>query len=124
MTVAEFEKKYYLHDSSLTEFEFDTASRNLTLTIEFCFWMQNWYDKSAPKNGVIAVNFENNTGALNIVETAAENFIFAGRCGIIAENFLKGSAKVEIIQQSGGRIFGTGDDFQREYRWRRGNSQS
>ncbi len=76
------------------------------------------------KNGVFIVNLKNKTSALNVVKTAAENFIFAGRCGIIAENFLKGSAKVEIIQQSGGRIFGTGDDFQREYRWRRGNSQS
>ena len=59
MTVAEFEEKYYLHDSSLDKFEYDAASKKLVLTISFCFWQQNWYDKSTPTNGVIAVTFDN-----------------------------------------------------------------
>lgn len=59
MTVAEFEEKYYLHDSSLDKFHYDTAAKKLTLEISFCFWMQFWYDKSTPTNGRIVVTFEN-----------------------------------------------------------------
>lgn len=61
MTLKEFAENYYLHDSSLTKFELDADSRTLTLTIEFCFWLQGWYNKGEPKNGVIAVTFENVT---------------------------------------------------------------
>ena len=45
MTIAEFEEKYYLHDSSIEKIEYDATNKRLTLTIDFCFWMQIWYDK-------------------------------------------------------------------------------
>ena len=59
MTVAEFEEKYNLHDSGIEKVEYDAANKKLVLIIYFCFWMQNWYDKSKPENGLIAVTFEN-----------------------------------------------------------------
>ena len=59
MTLQEFRAKYYLHDSSIEKIDFDAENKTLTLTIEFCFWMQLWYDKTTPKNGLIAVTFEN-----------------------------------------------------------------
>jgi hypothetical protein len=59
LTLTEFEYKYYLHDSDIEKIEYDAENKTLTLTIEFCFWMQNWYDKATPKNGLIAVTFEN-----------------------------------------------------------------
>lgn len=59
MTVTEFEEKYYLHDSSLEKVEFDAENKKLTLTIDFCFWMQLWYEQGKPENGYIAVTFEN-----------------------------------------------------------------
>ena len=59
MTIEQFVEGYYLHDSSLVKVEFDAEKKILALTIEFCFWMQNWYDKTTPKNGLIAVTFEN-----------------------------------------------------------------
>ena len=59
LTLAEFEYKYYLHDSSIEKIEYDDANKTLKLTIDFCFWMQNWYDKTTPTNGLIAVTFEN-----------------------------------------------------------------
>jgi hypothetical protein len=59
MTLQDFRGKYYLHDSSIEKIDFDAENKTLTLTIEFCFWMQNWYDKTTPKNGLIAVTFEN-----------------------------------------------------------------
>lgn len=58
MTVAEFEEKYYLHDSSLEKIEYDAANKKLTLTIDFCFWMQLWYNADELPNGYIAVTFE------------------------------------------------------------------
>lgn len=57
MTVTEFDEKYYLHDSSLEKVAFDADFKVLRLTIAFCFWMQNWYDKSEPTNGLIRVTF-------------------------------------------------------------------
>ena len=59
LTLAEFAKKYYLHDSSIEKINFDEKNKILTLTIEFCFWMQNWYKNDEPTNGKISVTFEN-----------------------------------------------------------------
>ncbi|MBQ6975733.1 MAG: hypothetical protein IJQ16_04180 [Selenomonadaceae bacterium] len=59
MTLAEFENKYYLHDSSIDKIEYDAADKKLTLTIDFCFWMQNWYDKNHAEIGLIQAVFEN-----------------------------------------------------------------
>lgn len=59
MTIAEFEKKYYLHDSSLVKVAFDADKKILTLTINFCFWMQEWYEDTLSENGLIIVTFEN-----------------------------------------------------------------
>ena len=58
MTLTELREKYYFHDSSLEKIEYDAAGKTLALTIEFCFWMQNWYDKTTPTNGVIRLTFE------------------------------------------------------------------
>lgn len=41
MTIKYFEEKYYLHDSSIEKRNFDEKNKKLTLTIDFCFWMQN-----------------------------------------------------------------------------------
>lgn len=58
MTLQEFRGRYYLHDSSIEKIEYDADKKVLTMKIEFCFWMQLWYDKTTPKNGLIAVTFE------------------------------------------------------------------
>lgn len=59
LTLSEFEKKYYLHDSSIEKIIYDEENKNLILEIEFCFWMQNWYSKNEPSNGKISVSFKN-----------------------------------------------------------------
>ena len=59
MNIKEFAEKYYLHDSSIEKINFDEKNKILTLTIEFCFWMQNWYKNDEPTNGKISVTFEN-----------------------------------------------------------------
>ena len=59
LTIAEFEEKYYLHDSSIEKIEYDAANKKLVLTICFCFWMQLWYNQNELPNGYIAVTFEN-----------------------------------------------------------------
>ena len=59
LTTAEFAERYYFHDSSIDKIEYDAENKKLTLTIDFCFWMQNWYEKGKPENGYIAVTFEN-----------------------------------------------------------------
>ncbi len=59
MNIKELAAKYYLHDSSVEKINFDEKNKNLTLTIEFCFWMQNWYKNDEPTNGKISVIFEN-----------------------------------------------------------------
>ncbi|MBQ6130961.1 MAG: hypothetical protein IJL12_01270 [Selenomonadaceae bacterium] len=58
MTIEQFAERYYLHDSSLEKVDFDVDKKILALTIEFCFWMQNWYDKSEPSNGLIRATFK------------------------------------------------------------------
>ena len=58
MKLAEFVERYYLHDGSIERIDFDAAKKILTLTIDFCFWWQSWYDKSTPPNGFICVTFK------------------------------------------------------------------
>ena len=58
LTLQEFRGQYYLHDSSIEKIEYDADKKVLTIKIDFCFWMQLWYDKTTPKNGLIAVTFE------------------------------------------------------------------
>ena len=58
LTIAEFAKKYYLHDSTIEKIEYSAENKTLKLEIDFCFLMQIWYDKNTPENGLIAVNFE------------------------------------------------------------------
>ena len=58
MTIEQFAEWFYLHDSSLEKVDFDADKKILALTIEFCFWMQNWYDKSEPTNGLIRATFK------------------------------------------------------------------
>ena len=59
MTITEFEEKYYLHDSTIDKIEYDAENKTLRLEIDFCFWMQIWYEQGTPENGLIAVTFEN-----------------------------------------------------------------
>lgn len=59
MTVTEFEETYYLHDSMIEKIEYDAENKTLRLEIDFCFWMQNWYNAEELPNGYIAVTFEN-----------------------------------------------------------------
>lgn len=59
MTIKEFEEKYYLHDSGIDKIEYDAENKTLKLTIDFCFWMQLWYNAEELPNGYIAVTFEN-----------------------------------------------------------------
>ena len=58
MTLYELREKYYFHDSSIMKVDFDADKKVLTLEISFCFWMQLWYDKSEPSNGLIRLTFD------------------------------------------------------------------
>lgn len=59
MTVHQFFEKYYLHDSVITKVNYLVDKQILQLEIEFCFWMQDWYDKNKPTNGLIQVTINN-----------------------------------------------------------------
>lgn len=59
MLIKEFAEKYNLHDSGIEKIFYDAEHKKLVLTIEFCFWMQNWYVECEPSNGKISVTFEN-----------------------------------------------------------------
>ena len=62
MPVAEFVERYYLHDSNIEKINFDAAKKILTLTIDFCFWLQPWYNKIKLPNDLIRVTFNNVSG--------------------------------------------------------------
>ena len=61
MTLTEFAEKYYLHDSNIKKLEYDVESKTVTLTVGFCFWMQDWYQEGEPESGTITVIFHNVT---------------------------------------------------------------
>lgn len=49
MTIQELEKKYYFHDSMITNVLFDSNSQKLVFTIEFCNWAQEFYKAGEPE---------------------------------------------------------------------------
>ncbi len=57
MTIEEFSKNYYLHDSDFENVTYDESSRELTLLINFAFWMQLDYKEGDPENGLLEVIF-------------------------------------------------------------------
>lgn len=57
MNLHELRDRYYFHDSSIVKVAFDAEKNFLTLEISFCFWMQEWYDKNEPSNGLIRLTF-------------------------------------------------------------------
>lgn len=59
MTIKNFAERYNLHDSGIEKIFYDAENKKIVLTIEFCFWMQNWYVETEPSNGKISVTFEN-----------------------------------------------------------------
>lgn len=59
MTVKEFLDKYYLHDSSFEEVTYEPSKRELTLLVDFCFWMQDDYADGEPENGFLRTTFHN-----------------------------------------------------------------
>ena len=59
MTIKDFAEKYNLHDSGIEKIFYDAENKKLVLTIEFCFWMQNWFVEDEPSNGRISATFEN-----------------------------------------------------------------
>ena len=61
MTIKDFAEKYNLHDSGIEKIIYDAENKKIILTIEFCFWMQNWYIETEPSNGKISATFENVT---------------------------------------------------------------
>ena len=59
MKINELLNKYTFHDSLLENISYDKENSILTLTIDFCFWMQNDYDESQPETGHIKLLFKN-----------------------------------------------------------------
>ena len=49
MTIQELDNKYYFHDSMITTISYSAETENLTFTIEFCNWAQEWYKEGDPE---------------------------------------------------------------------------
>ena len=50
MTVNELLEKYYFHDSCITSINYNSESKQLNITMDFCNWAQSWYKDEDPEN--------------------------------------------------------------------------
>ncbi len=57
MTTKEFSEKYNLHDSLLESMEVDRDNQTVKLTVDFCYWQQEWYDDRKHETGIIMLVF-------------------------------------------------------------------
>ncbi len=78
MTVQEFCRKYYLHDSLLEKVEFDNYNKTLTFWVSFCEFMQSNY-----KNG----DFENSDRIFTF--NNVEEFSFPHNIQLSSDIFLE-----------------------------------
>ncbi len=58
LTLVEFEKNFSLHESNITEIDYDAENKKLILEIDCCHWFENFDEKKDFINGKIAVTFE------------------------------------------------------------------
>ena len=58
MTIQELEKKYYFHDSSITNIDYSKEQEKLDILIVFCYWAQEWYKEGDPELMDIKLSFE------------------------------------------------------------------
>ena len=57
MNIKDLLKRYTFHDSLVEMITYNQDSRTLTLTIDFCYWMQEGYIASTPENGLVKLTF-------------------------------------------------------------------
>ncbi len=57
MTIKEFNEKYYLHDSCITNIAYNSEEESLVIILDFCQWAQKWYKKEDPENVFLKVTF-------------------------------------------------------------------
>lgn len=59
LTLVEFEKNFFMHDSDITKIDYDAENKKLILEIDFCHWFENFDDQKDFINGKISATFEN-----------------------------------------------------------------
>lgn len=84
MEIAEFATKYNMHDSLIDDLSF--SNNVLNMTIDFAFWMQNWYVPGSPETAPLRLTFKNVSlyqcaddiplDKVSILDTSFENNIF------------------------------------------------
>ena len=57
MLITEFVNKYYMHDSLIDYISYENST--VSMTIDFAFWMQNWYVQGNPETGPLKLEFKN-----------------------------------------------------------------
>lgn len=57
MTISEFVKCYYLHDSYFDEVLYDAGNSSVYMKICFCLWMQDDFHEGDPENCLLNVKF-------------------------------------------------------------------
>lgn len=58
MNIQELEEKYYFHDSGINAINFDTENKQLTFSIELCYWAQEWHNEGDPEFMELELIFE------------------------------------------------------------------
>ena len=66
MKVNDFSEKYCLHNSIIDEINHDVDTKELTLHMDFAFWMQNNFVEGTPENGMVNVCFRQVEGYTGI----------------------------------------------------------
>lgn len=59
MTIEEFMKKYYLHDSLFEDVSYDPESKEVTMKLDVALWMQEWYTDEMPETESTTFAFYN-----------------------------------------------------------------
>ena len=58
MTIQEFDKKYYLHDSMIKNIRYSPDLQKLEILLDFCYWAQEWYVEGEPELMEAILTFE------------------------------------------------------------------
>ncbi len=94
MTISDFVKKYYLHDSGLNSITIDRNGKTVRLSVDLCNWMQDNYIEEEPEIKPIEIVFFGVTKMENLDRVIDKDFGDEFLAGDIDED---GAFHAEIV---------------------------
>ena len=99
MKIQELQERYYLHDSYFENIKINEKEKIVIMTVNFAYWMQEWYKNTQPENGILKMTFH----GVTLYEQSDDSIDFD----------MVGILRTTVEEDT--MVFALGDDINDEY---------